>query len=130
MPAEPLEKGEDKTSSIPLICILCPNKPTFSDQSHLLTHVSSKSHLAAQFKLQHSGKIEDKRTLDRYKLWSDNNGVDKLVADRIAAKELKKPAKKQRLATIEVSVECCLLLPPASLDQPLMNTTEEDREEH
>ncbi|KAG6362825.1 hypothetical protein INS49_007919 [Diaporthe citri] len=103
MPAEPLEKGEDKTSSIPLICILCPNKPTFSDQSHLLTHVSSKSHLAAQFKLQHSGKIEDKRTLDGYKLWSDNNGVDKLVANRIAAKELKKSAKKQRLATIEAS---------------------------
>ncbi|KAK7714152.1 hypothetical protein SLS64_004250 [Diaporthe eres] len=101
MPAGPLEKGEDKTSSIPLICLLCPNKPTFSDQSHLLTHVSSKSHLAAQFKLQHSGKIEDKRTLDRYKLWSDNNGVDKLVANRIAAKELKKPAKKLRLAAVE-----------------------------
>lgn len=109
MPAEPEDKGEDKASSIPLICLLCPKRPTFSDQSHLLTHISSKSHLAAQFKLQHSGKSEDKRTLDEYKLWSDHNGVDKLVASRIAAKELKKPAKKQRFATIEVSVECCLL---------------------
>lgn len=113
MPAEPEvkaeDKGEDKISSIPLICLLCPNQPRFSDQSHLLTHVSSKSHLAAQFKLQHSGKSEDKRTLDRYKLWSDTNGVDKLVANRIAAKELKKPAKKQRLAGVEVSVESLLL---------------------
>ena len=104
-PAEPVDKGEDKTSSsIPLICLLCPKQPKFSDVSHLLTHISSKSHLAAQFKLQHSGKNEDKRTLDRYKLWSDNNRVDKLVANRIAAKELKKPAKRQRLASVEVNV--------------------------
>lgn len=109
MPAEPVDKGEDKTSSIPLICLLCPNRPTFSDKSHLLTHVSSKSHLAAQFKLQHSGKSEDKQTLDQYKLWSDTNGVDKLVANRIAAKELKKPSKKQRLAAVEVGVEHCFL---------------------
>lgn len=102
MPAEPLVKVEDKASSIPLICLLCPKQPKFSDVSHLLTHISSKSHLAAQFKLQHSGKNEDKRTLDRYKLWSDSNGVDKLVENRIAAKELKKPAKRLRLTSVEV----------------------------
>lgn len=107
LPAEPVDKAEDKTSSIPLVCLLCPNTPKFSDTSHLLTHVSSKSHLAAQFKLQHSGKSEDQRTLDRYKLWSDSNGVDKLVASRIAAKELKKPAKRQRLAGVEVCLRCC-----------------------
>ncbi|KAK2611412.1 hypothetical protein N8I77_004751 [Diaporthe amygdali] len=101
MPAEPLVKVEDKASSIPLICLLCPKQPKFSDVSHLLTHISSKSHLAAQFKLQHSGKNEDKRTLDRYKLWSDSNGVDKLVENRIAAKELKKPAKRLRLTSVE-----------------------------
>lgn len=102
---EPVAKGEDQTSSIPLICLLCPKHPKFSDISHLLTHISSKSHLAAQFKLQHSGKAEDKHALDQYKQWSDNNGVDRLVANRIAAKELKKPAKRSRFVGVKVRVE-------------------------
>lgn len=106
---QPVAKGEDQTSSIPLICLLCPKHPKFSDISHLLTHISSKSHLAAQFRLQHSGKAEDKHALDQYKLWSDNNGVDRLVANRIAAKELKKPTKRQRFVGVKVCVEWCLL---------------------
>ncbi|POS81058.1 hypothetical protein DHEL01_v200525 [Diaporthe helianthi] len=101
----PVVKTEDQASSIPLICLLCPKHPKFSDVSHLLTHISSKSHLAAQFRLQHSGKAEDKHALDQYKLWSDNNGVDKLVANRIAAKELKKPAKRQRFAGVKKETE-------------------------
>ncbi|KAL1848870.1 hypothetical protein Daus18300_013482 [Diaporthe australafricana] len=110
--AEPLTKGEDKTPAIPLICLLCPKQPKFSDVSHLLTHISSKSHLAAQFRLQHSGKNEDKLTLDQYKQWSDDNGVDKLVANRIAAKELKKPAKRSRLANVEKKEEKSVKLEP------------------
>ncbi|KUI57593.1 hypothetical protein VP1G_04868 [Cytospora mali] len=94
-PAQPATKGDDKTASIPLICHLCPKKPTFSDVSHLLTHVSSKSHLAAEFKLKHSKKAVDQNALVRYGKWAQEYGVDDLVANRIAAKEQKKAPKRQ-----------------------------------
>lgn len=102
-PAQPATKVDDKAASIPLICHLCPRKPTFSDVSHLLTHVSSKSHLAAEFKLKHSKKAEDQNALIQYDQWAQEHGVNDLVANRIAAKEQKKAPKRQRVVTSEVS---------------------------
>ncbi|ROW10973.1 hypothetical protein VMCG_00879 [Cytospora schulzeri] len=98
LPAPPATKVDDKATSIPLICHLCPRNPTFSDVSHLLTHVSSKSHLASEFKLKHSKKVEDHDALVQYDQWAQKHGVNDLVANRIAAKEQKKAPKRQRAA--------------------------------
>ena len=103
-PAQPATKVHDKAAAIPLICHLCPSRPTFSDVSHLLTHVSSKSHLAAEFKLKHSKKIEDQDALVQYAQWAQDHGVNDLVANRIAAKEQKKAPRRQRAVATEVSV--------------------------
>lgn len=103
-PAPPATKAFDKAAAtIPLICHLCPARPTFSDVSHLLTHVSSKSHLAAEFKLKHSKKADDQDALVQYAQWEEENGVNDLVANRIAAKEQKKAPKRQRAVASEVS---------------------------
>lgn len=102
-PAQSATKGQDKAIAIPLICHLCPSRPTFSDVSHLLTHVSSKSHLAAEFKLKHSKKAEDQDTLVQYDQWAEDHGVNDLVANRIAAKEQRKAPRRQRAAGNEVS---------------------------
>lgn len=101
--AQPATRNDDKAVSIPLICHLCPKKPTFSDVSHLLTHVSSKSHLAAEFKLKHSKKSQDQDALVQYDQWAQDYGVNDLVANRIAAKEQRKAPKRQRAVATEVS---------------------------
>lgn len=101
--SQPATMVDDKAVAIPLICHLCPRKPTFSDVSHLLTHVSSKSHLAAEFKLKHSKKAEDQDALVQYDQWAQDHGVNDLVANRIAAKEQKKAPKRQRVVGNEVS---------------------------
>ncbi|KAH0538161.1 hypothetical protein FGG08_005219 [Glutinoglossum americanum] len=78
-------------SSIPLFCIICPNNPSFSDVSHLLTHVSSKAHLAHQFKLQvrtaKEGAAQDQ--LNSYQSWYDYHGIGALLSERMSAKEEK-----------------------------------------
>ncbi|KAI9857802.1 MAG: hypothetical protein M1813_008053 [Trichoglossum hirsutum] len=78
-------------SSIPLFCIICPSNPSFSDVSHLLTHVSSKAHLAHQFKLQvrtaKEGAAQDQ--LNNYQNWYDFYGIGALLSERMSAKEEK-----------------------------------------
>ena len=92
------------SSTIELKCSLCPKKPTFSDVSHLLTHVSSKSHLSHRFKLQirSNSEAHAKAELDDFDYWYHVNGLDTLLADRMHAKENKKKGKekKQRKSSI------------------------------
>lgn len=90
---------------IPLKCCLCPKKPNFSDVSHLLTHISSKSHLAARFKLEISDKTEDKHTVQLFKEWADQYGITQLLKNRQDAKEKKRQAqiKRQRASGNEAS---------------------------
>ncbi|KAI9782487.1 MAG: hypothetical protein M1839_004973 [Geoglossum umbratile] len=78
-------------SSIPLFCIICPNNPGFSDVSHLLTHVSSKAHLAHQFKLQVRTAKEEaaQEQLTSYQSWYDFYGIGTLLSERMSAKEEK-----------------------------------------
>jgi hypothetical protein len=93
-PAKPPKQRE----TIPLICTLCPKNPNFSDTSHLLTHISSKSHLAARFKLQirSQSEKEARDILDNFDAWYRNNNLDSLLSDRLAIKEQKKAAKERK----------------------------------
>lgn len=95
----PASAGIDSNPNlIPLLCHICPKKPAFSDVSHLLTHISSKSHLAARFKLQLSDVAVDKQALHRFDEWAEQYGINKLLKNRQDAKELKKQnhLKRQR----------------------------------
>lgn len=85
-------------SSVPLLCSLCPKSPNFSDISHLLTHISSKSHLATLFKLKIRSQAEQdaKDQLDTYELWYSVNNLDALLSDRLATKDKKKRNKDRK----------------------------------
>lgn len=78
-----------------LLCNICPKRPTFSDVSHLLTHVSSKAHLSNYFKLQIRSHQEPEAggLLDEYDLWYKANNLPKLLSDRMAAKEARKRSR-------------------------------------
>lgn len=75
-----------------LWCNICPKQPHFSDVSHLLTHVSSKAHLAHYFKLQVRShqEPEARDALDEYDRWYKTNNLAKLLSDRMASKEARK----------------------------------------
>lgn len=85
-------------NSIPLQCLLCPKKPSFSDVSHLLTHISSKSHLSNRFKTEiRSNKEKDAReTLRQFQDWYERYGIQGLLADRMSAKDKKTVPKRNR----------------------------------
>jgi hypothetical protein len=91
---------------IPLLCDLCPKKPRFSDVSHLLTHISSKSHLSNRFKLQirSQGEPEARRLLADFDRWYTINGLEDLLSERLNAKEQKKTTKRTRLPSALVSI--------------------------
>jgi hypothetical protein len=90
---------------IELTCSLCPKNPDFSDISHLLTHISSKSHLAHRFKLQirAQSEIEAKVKLDTFDYWYLVNNIDALLSERMAAKEQKKSAKERKIKVSHAS---------------------------
>ncbi|OOQ83147.1 hypothetical protein PEBR_36396 [Penicillium brasilianum] len=75
-----------------LRCVICPGQPFFSDMSHLLTHVSSKAHLAHQFKLGVRGHQEPTAAslLAEYLHWFESNNIHKLLADRISSNNIHK----------------------------------------
>jgi hypothetical protein len=85
-------------SDIPLLCTLCPKEPRFSDISHLLTHIASKSHLSHRFKLQirASSEPDAKSKFDKFDEWYLANDLDGLLSTRMAAKDGKKSAKGKR----------------------------------
>lgn len=100
-----MPKVKNHDSSIQLQCTLCPKTPQFSDVSHLLTHISSKSHLSHRFKLQirAQSEFEAKQQLDNFDHWYRNNNLDVLLSGRLAAKEQKKSAKERKLTKFQPS---------------------------
>ncbi len=84
-------------ASIPLKCTLCPKKPNFSDVSHLLTHISSKSHLSHRFKteLKSHSESDAREALRAYNDWYEQNGIPVLLAERMQAKEQKNSSSKR-----------------------------------
>ncbi|CZR51048.1 uncharacterized protein PAC_00923 [Phialocephala subalpina] len=90
--------------NIDLQCSLCPKNPKFSDVSHLLTHISSKGHLAHRFKLQirAQGEPKAKEILDNFDFWYRTSNLDSLLSDRLAQKDQKK-AKKSRASNVSTA---------------------------
>ncbi len=78
-------------TSILLRCNICPREPEFSDISHLLTHVASKGHLAQQFKAQVRARQDAsiRAKLDAYDRWYDRHQIEKLLSERMLAKDSK-----------------------------------------
>jgi hypothetical protein len=93
--------------AIPLSCNLCIKSPTFSDLSHLLTHISAKTHLSNkfQFQIQAQSDPEAATKLATFDAWFEKYGIGKLLADRVAAKDkdkdgaVKKSSKRNRAPT-------------------------------
>ena len=80
-----------------LKCIICPKTPTFSDVSHLLTHVSSKGHLAHQFKLsvRSPQEPEVKQLLAEYDQWYNEHELGKLLSERMFLKGSKRSGTRK-----------------------------------
>jgi len=114
----PMELLKSDPSAIPLKCTLCPKRPNFSDVSHLLTHISSKSHLSHRFKteLKALSEPECQERLRIYEEWYDRHGIRALLAERMSTKDQKPPAKRGRPAHTPVSLwMCCSAHRPAGL---------------
>ena len=81
-----------------LKCSICPKQPTFSDESHLLTHVSSKGHLAHLHKLQVRShqEVSAGHQLAAYDQWYQQHGLGRLLSDRMLQKEAKRAGKRNR----------------------------------
>ncbi|KAK3394209.1 hypothetical protein B0H63DRAFT_39748 [Podospora didyma] len=92
-------------ASIPLRCTLCPKKPSFSDVSHLLTHISSKSHLSHRFKTELRSHTEDEagEEIRLFDDWYNRHGIRNLLAGRMAAKE-QKSSRRGRLSNTVTKV--------------------------
>ncbi|KAK4691645.1 hypothetical protein P7C71_g5397, partial [Lecanoromycetidae sp. Uapishka_2] len=78
-------------ASIPLLCNVCPKEPEFSDISHLLTHVASKGHLSQCHKAQIRGRQDAtiREKLATYDRWYEDYQIEKLLSERMIAKESK-----------------------------------------
>lgn len=90
--------------TIPLHCLLCPKRPSFSDVSHLLTHISSKSHLSNRFKaeIRSASERDARETLRQFDVWYDRYGIQDLLADRMSAKDKKNGRKGGRAQSPDV----------------------------
>ncbi|KAK4672854.1 hypothetical protein QC763_106680 [Podospora pseudopauciseta] len=91
----PMEMPGPAANVIPLQCLICPKKPTFSDLSHLLTHIASKSHLSQKFKVGLRPDPESKADTAAYLDWEARYGINDLLAERLASKEKKTTGKKR-----------------------------------
>lgn len=80
-----------------LVCSICPKKPSFSDTSHLLTHVGSKGHLSHLHKLQVRShqEIEAGVQLATYNQWYQHHGLAQLLSERMVMKETKKAGRRK-----------------------------------
>jgi hypothetical protein len=87
------------TETIPLKCITCPKKPVFSDISHLLTHVSSKGHLAAYFRLKVKAVTDPEvdALVTEYDNWYSEWGIQDLMSERMTQKDNKKHPRKSSM---------------------------------
>ncbi|KAL7950807.1 hypothetical protein V8C42DRAFT_131339 [Trichoderma barbatum] len=86
------------SKQIPLLCTVCPETPRFSDVSHLLTHIASKGHLhhETQTKLKAHQDISASVSLQQYEQWYKDNGIERLLVERMKAKQLKEAARNKR----------------------------------
>ncbi|KAI0125608.1 hypothetical protein BJ170DRAFT_684868 [Xylariales sp. AK1849] len=69
---------------IPLVCTICPKNSTFSDVSHLLTHIASKGHLSNKFQLDIAKDVDDfsRESLEEYETWFETYNIRDLLLSR------------------------------------------------
>lgn len=79
-----------------LKCTICPKRQTFSDVSHLLTHVGSKGHLSHLHKLQVKShqELAAAHSLAIYNQWFQEHGVAALLSERMQQKDQRRAEKK------------------------------------
>src|SRR3954452_8195210 len=84
-----------------LNCSICPKQPTFSDTSHLLTHVSSKGHLSNLHKLQVRSyqEIGAGHQLAAYNQWYQEHDLGRLLSERMIQKEFTQATERRRATT-------------------------------
>ena len=82
-------------ASFPLRCIICSKNHEYSDVSHLLTHIASKSHLSNYFQAQVRSRQDKEiaQKLQVYDEWYSKNGMESLLSQRMLQKESRKVAK-------------------------------------
>ncbi|EON66766.1 hypothetical protein W97_06014 [Coniosporium apollinis CBS 100218] len=94
-------------SSIPLRCNICPKKPSFSDVSHLLTHIASKGHLSHYYKIKVRSGNEDssRKLIEDYDRWYAEWNVEDLMSERMNLKEKRRtrPRASGRASTATTS---------------------------
>lgn len=90
-------------SSIPLHCNICAKKPTFSDVSHLLTHIASKGHLSTYYKLKVRAGSEDasRRLIESYDGWYAMWRIEDLMSERMNVKDQKRRPRTARLPALD-----------------------------
>ena len=83
-------------ASFPLRCSICPKDPTFSDVSHLLTHVASKGHLSHYFRAQVRSRQDFNvhQKLQDYDIWYLENNIEDLLSQRLMQKDSKRGINK------------------------------------
>jgi len=79
-----------------LDCNICPKRPSFSDISHLLTHVGSKGHLSHLHKLQVRShqEIPAGQQLAEYNDWYQQHDLGQLLSERLMQKEAKAVSRR------------------------------------
>ncbi|EXJ96255.1 hypothetical protein A1O1_01381 [Capronia coronata CBS 617.96] len=103
-----------------LNCSICPKQPSFSDTSHLLTHVSSKGHLSHLHKLQVRShqEIAAGVQLATYNQWYQQHGLGQLLSERMIMKEAKKAGRRKNAARRGAYVTQRSPLAHAASEQP------------
>ncbi|OTB03800.1 hypothetical protein M426DRAFT_173294 [Hypoxylon sp. CI-4A] len=81
--------SQEANDQIPLVCYACEKHQTFSDLSHLLTHVSSKAHLLELFNLQILSQRNEASAikLRNFDAWYQKYKISQLVLQRYEARD-------------------------------------------
>ncbi|KAK5225961.1 hypothetical protein LTR72_003864 [Exophiala xenobiotica] len=103
-----------------LKCSICPKQPSFSDVSHLLTHVSSKGHLSHLHKLQVRShqEFEAGIVLANYNQWYEQHGLAQLLSERMVTKQVKKAGRRKAAIDQGAYVTETGTRPRPPLDEP------------
>ena len=100
-----MQNAEDQRP-MPLVCKLCPKAATFSDLSHLLTHVASKGHLSNHFKLGLAKDTDSAaaEALAAYEAWYAEFNLKDLLKTRSESREQRQKSNQIRANELSASL--------------------------
>ncbi|KAK2038369.1 hypothetical protein LZ31DRAFT_478966 [Colletotrichum somersetense] len=83
------EANSPASPSIPLLCVICPTNPHFSDVSHLLTHLNSKGHLQTfnDVRIRAITDLSAAHAISTYERWYNEHGLEAMLAERLKVKD-------------------------------------------